>query len=160
MHSTEAFNHLIKMNANTGKSFDIKDISNITDFALDATNKILRQKLPNGVTRVQFPKSIFEGRAWYNAFTDKIPALGGKRLRSVKTLWPESYTPTKLMKSVEYIKSNSSQYKNALNKAIEEGKDAFRAYGKTEDGISTTLGFIKNDNGEYILKTAYPTWIQ
>ena len=161
MHTLKALEHLIKMNQKAGRRLKIDNVANLKDFSLDATNsKILKQTMDNGVIRVQLPREAFDGNRWNKAITEKIQELGDRRLKSVKTLWPETYTPNKVMEVAEGIKNQGNSYQIALSNAVKQGKKGFQLFGKTNEGIRVALAFEKNEYGKYILKTAYPAWLQ
>ncbi|MDD9950117.1 MAG: pre-toxin TG domain-containing protein [Zetaproteobacteria bacterium] len=162
MHTNKSLDHLIAMNSKVGPPLEVRSISKLSEFSLDTNNtKVLKQTLSNGVTRVQLPQAAFDGNRWKKAFTEKIPQLGDKRLKSVKTLWPDSYTPEKVMAVAQEIKSQGSKYQDAMLKAVSEGKNGFQIFGRSSENIRVTLAFErKKESGEYFLKTAYPAWIQ
>ncbi len=89
LHTQKGLNEFIFRNKKHGLSYDIVEVSTFSERNLDP-NKLLVRRLPNGVREVQFPREAFINS---DAAQISLPTSDGRRIRHIKTLWPESFTP-------------------------------------------------------------------
>ncbi|MGI0118126.1 hypothetical protein, partial [Zooshikella sp. RANM57] len=146
MHTREAFDEFIKLNAQAGKQYKTTKVTRFDEFN-NTADEIFIQELPNGATRVQLPKdgAFKNAKARNNALAYNSD---GSKVKGVKTLLPSGWTSSNSVSATDNILANNA---NKVN---------FNSYSSkwvgTEKNISIT---IQLDNAGKV-NTFYPNWRQ
>ena len=86
MHTHYGLKHFLAENERLGLKYIFKDVTKFPTINQEA-GVILRQTLPNGVTRLQFPREAFSRQGW------KSPKLSSSpnRIAGVKSFYPQHF---------------------------------------------------------------------
>ncbi len=139
MHTEKGFEHFLAMSKNSGKNFPIRTVERFS--AENFTSEILKQKLPNGVTRIQLPKEAWVNSKYYGkAVGDSSDGL----IKGAKTLFPESFTPANIAEAAESI-------------LVQNADSAERALNGVYKGVKIRL---LRDYESKKIKSIFPRWNQ
>lgn len=127
------------MSRNSGKTYTIETVERFAEE--NVTASILKQRVPNGVIRVQIPR---EG--WVNAksYGKAVGESENGLIKGVKTLFPEHFTPADIAEAAESVLAqNPGSKERALN-------GVFR-------GIKVRI-LRNSETGK--IKSVFPRWTQ
>ncbi len=142
LHSTTGFEIFTKKLAKDGRTFPVEDV---TDFGTSVLKeKIKRQVLPNGVTRIQLPSESFSSAA--KRKSARVAHRPDQKIQGVKTLWPKNYTFKKINKAaLTVLKRNAS---------LIGSQELF------EDVVEGVRVTVRVNRYSKKIETAYPAWHQ
>lgn len=94
LRTGQGLEHFLKLNAGKGKNYTIQNVTSFGEKNLIEV-VILKETLPNGVTRLQLPRE-----AWHNqiSFGNARFAIDTQKWKGIKTLWPSNFTISDLQK--------------------------------------------------------------
>ena len=103
MHTHYGLKHFLAENERLGLKYIFKDVTKFPTINQEA-GVILRQTLPNGVTRLQFPREAFSRSGW------KTVSIGPKQdnLLGVKSLYPRSTQQKDLISAANKLRLSRS----------------------------------------------------
>jgi hypothetical protein len=111
MHTQKGFEHFLEMSKKSGNQHSIQVVEHFV--AENLTVSILKQKLANGVTRLQLPKE-----AWINSksYGRAVGESQDGLIKGAKTLFPESFTLADIAEAAESVLTqNPGSNERALN---------------------------------------------
>ncbi|MEO5971157.1 MAG: pre-toxin TG domain-containing protein [Bdellovibrionia bacterium] len=139
MHTEKGLEHFIKLNSGKGKTYTIQSVETFAERNL-AESVIFKQKLPNGVSRLQLPRE-----AWHNSdsFGRAGIRIDEQNIRGIKTLWPESFSIADIAEATETIlQQNIGALGSKLNGIYKEIK----------------VAITRDSSGKVI--SSFPSWNQ
>jgi hypothetical protein len=136
LHSHKGLEDFIKMGAQNNRPYTVKNNAAFIP-GVNTTEDILTQTLPNGVTRVQLPRS------GYNKDIKNIKIDG---FQGVKTLFPESWTNRDKLDAMDAVVTQNA----ALLKSETELRGTYK-------GVKVIV-IRQPDTG--VITTYYPDWDQ
>ncbi|MDD9951231.1 MAG: pre-toxin TG domain-containing protein [Zetaproteobacteria bacterium] len=142
MHTVEGFDEFLALSRLSGKTYEIKEVTEFTLERIPEGGPILRKVLLNGVTQLQLPRDSFINGKTYGRTIVSTPDKS-RKIYGVKSIWPETYSAEKISKiSRELVDRNPDVVSNTITGNI--------------GGVDIVVRV--NDFGK--ITTSYPKWVE
>ncbi|MDD9952640.1 MAG: hypothetical protein OXT67_13855, partial [Zetaproteobacteria bacterium] len=141
MHTVEGFDEFLALSRLSGKTYEVKEVTEFTLERIPEGGPILKKVFPNGVIQLQLPRDAFLNRIAYKQAT--IDVSSDVKRRGIKSLWPRSYS----VESIAQISKDIVESNSALpNKAIIGNNNGIDIVIRADEFKKVT--------------TSYPKWVE